>query len=122
MRLIELCPDCQRKARGETGPTIAGIITAVSRATLVSARDIKSARTNRSMVRARYIAMAIAYRITGHTSATIGDAFGGRDHTVVLTGARQFKAKLDACQAQLGDNATAVQWARAMVDEGVLAA
>ena len=44
--------------------------------------DLLSAKRNLTLP--RHIAMSIAKQLTSHSLPTIGDAFGGRDHTTVL--------------------------------------
>jgi chromosomal replication initiator protein len=51
--------------------------------------DLNSKRRNRSIVRPRQIAMALAKELTDHSLPEIGDAFGGRDHTTVLHACRK---------------------------------
>ncbi len=51
--------------------------------------DLHSQRRNRSIVRPRQLAMALAKELTGHSLPEIGDAFGGRDHTTVLHACRK---------------------------------
>ncbi len=51
--------------------------------------DLNSKRRNRSIVRPRQIAMALAKILTNHSLPEIGDAFGGRDHTTVLHACRK---------------------------------
>jgi len=51
--------------------------------------DLHSKRRNRSIVRPRQLAMALAKELTGHSLPEIGDAFGGRDHTTVLHACRK---------------------------------
>lgn len=46
--------------------------------------DILSKKRNRSVVRPRQIAMALAKELTNHSLPEIGDAFGGKDHTTVM--------------------------------------
>ncbi len=46
--------------------------------------DLLSKRRSRSITRPRQIAMALARELTDHSLPTIGDAFGGRDHTTVI--------------------------------------
>ena len=51
--------------------------------------DLHSKRRNRSIVRPRQLAMALAKELTSHSLPEIGDAFGGRDHTTVLHACRK---------------------------------
>ena len=51
--------------------------------------DLTSHRRNRSVVRPRQIAMALARELTSHSLPEIGDRFGGRDHTTVLHACRR---------------------------------
>lgn len=53
------------------------------------ASDLTSTRRQRSIVRPRQIAMALARELTKHSLPEIGDAFGGRDHTTVLHACRK---------------------------------
>lgn len=45
--------------------------------------DLDSKSRKRSVTRPRQLAMALAHKLTGHSLAEIGDAFGGRDHSTV---------------------------------------
>ena len=53
--------------------------------------DLLSKRRNRSLARARQMAMALAKELTNHSLPEIGDAFGGRDHTTVLHAFRKIQ-------------------------------
>ena len=46
--------------------------------------DILSSKRDRKITQPRHMAMAIAKDLTSHSLPSIGDAFGGRDHTTVL--------------------------------------
>lgn len=59
--------------------------------------DLHSKRRNRSIVRPRQIAMALAKELTGHSLPEIGEAFGGRDHTTVLHACRKV---LELCKEE----------------------
>jgi len=54
-------------------------------------QEINSKKRNRSLVRPRQMAMALAKEITTHSLPEIGDAFGGRDHTTVIHACRTIK-------------------------------
>lgn len=59
--------------------------------------DLHSKRRNRSVVRPRQMAMALAKELTSHSLPEIGDAFGGRDHTTVLHACRKIA---DLCREE----------------------
>ena len=46
--------------------------------------DILSSKRDRRVALPRHIAMCLAKELTSHSLPSIGDAFGGRDHTTVL--------------------------------------
>jgi len=46
--------------------------------------DLLSAKRDRKITLPRHVAMMIAKELTNHSLPSIGDAFGGRDHTTVL--------------------------------------
>ncbi len=54
--------------------------------------DILSTKRDRKITMPRHIAMAIAKDLTSHSLPSIGDAFGGRDHTTVLHACKKIKA------------------------------
>lgn len=51
--------------------------------------DLLSKRRTRDIARARQMAMALAKELTDHSLPSIGQAFGGRDHTTVLHACRK---------------------------------
>ena len=53
--------------------------------------DILSAKRDRKIAFPRHMAMAISKDITSHSLPSIGDAFGGRDHTTVLHACNKIK-------------------------------
>jgi chromosomal replication initiator protein len=58
----------------------------------VRVSDLLSAKRDRKITLPRHIAMSIAKQLTSHSLPTIGDAFGGRDHTTVLHACKKIKA------------------------------
>ena len=46
--------------------------------------DLLSAKRDRKITLPRHVAMMVAKELTNHSLPSIGDAFGGRDHTTVL--------------------------------------
>jgi len=57
--------------------------------------DLVSQRRQRSIVRPRQMAMALAKELTEHSLPEIGDGFGGRDHTTVLHACRVVRKLVD---------------------------
>ena len=57
----------------------------------VRVSDLLSAKRDRKITLPRHVAMAIAKQLTNHSLPTIGDAFGGRDHTTVLHACKKIK-------------------------------
>ncbi len=53
--------------------------------------DVLSAKRDRKITLPRHMAMAISKDITSHSLPSIGDAFGGRDHTTVLHACNKIK-------------------------------
>ena len=66
----------------------------------VRVSDLLSAKRDRKITMPRHVAMSIAKELTSHSLPTIGDAFGGRDHTTVLHACKKIKA-LKASSASL---------------------
>lgn len=64
--------------------TIGKIITEVARTFNVSEQDIKSNKRAANISRARQVAMYVIKDITQMSMASIGDEFGGRDHSTVV--------------------------------------
>ena len=58
----------------------------------VRVSDLLSAKRDRKVTLPRHIAMSISKQLTSHSLPTIGDAFGGRDHTTVLHACKKVKA------------------------------
>lgn len=58
----------------------------------VRVSDLLSVKRDRKITLPRHIAMSIAKQLTSHSLPTIGDAFGGRDHTTVLHACKKVKA------------------------------
>jgi chromosomal replication initiator protein len=54
----------------------------------IRVQELNSKKRNRSLVRPRQMAMALAKELTSHSLPEIGDAFGGRDHTTVIHACR----------------------------------
>ncbi|MEM9825888.1 MAG: helix-turn-helix domain-containing protein [Planctomycetota bacterium] len=57
--------------------------------------ELKSPSRQKSIVRARSLAMWIARRLTGKSTHRIGDYFGGRDHTTVMHAIRKISREVE---------------------------
>ena len=58
--------------------------------------DLVRARTRkREVVQARQIAMFFAKQLTKHSLKTIGQGFGGRDHSTVIHAVRSVEDQID---------------------------
>lgn len=73
--------------------TIAQVAAAVSLFYGESIADLCGPDRHRPLVRRRQTAMAIAYRLTGHSLPTVGRKFGGRDHTTVMYACRKVASR-----------------------------
>ncbi len=80
---------------------VAAIIAAVAENFGVDVADLRSARREARIVRARHVAMYLARHMTGRSLPYIAQAIGGRDHTSVLYGVRRIAMDL-AEDAALG--------------------
>ena len=54
--------------------------------------DILSSKRDRKITLPRHVAMAMAKELTSHSLPSIGDAFGGRDHTTVIHACKKIAA------------------------------
>src|SRR5690625_7240124 len=70
---------------------IDNIQRAVSEYYKIKMNDMLSKRRSRSVARPRQVATALAKELPNHSCPEIGEAFGGRDTTTVLTARRQIK-------------------------------
>lgn len=58
--------------------------------------DLLSSKRDRKIAFPRHMAMSIAKELTSHSLPSIGDAFGGRDHTTVLHACKKIKGLLSS--------------------------
>lgn len=58
----------------------------------VRVSDILSSKRDKKITTPRHVAMALAKEMTSHSLPSIGDAFGGRDHTTVLHACKKINA------------------------------
>jgi len=74
--------------------TVEKIITEVARTFGVNPEDIRSSKRLASVSNARQISMYIVREITQLPLATIGDEFGGRDHSTIVYALQQVEKNL----------------------------
>ena len=77
-------------------PTIAAIQRHVATHYRVTVGDLLSRRIPRKVTHARHVAMWLCYRHTRHAASTIGQHFGNRDHTTVLSACKRLDARIEA--------------------------
>ena len=58
----------------------------------VRVSDILSAKRDKKITLPRHVAMSLCKELTSHSLPSIGDAFGGRDHTTVLHACKKIAA------------------------------
>lgn len=71
--------------------TIENIQKSVASYYKIRVADILSTKRDKCITLPRHIAMAISKDITSHSLPSIGDAFGGRDHTTVLHACKKIR-------------------------------
>ena len=78
--------------------TVRRVINATARHYGLTAADLVGSSRCRQVSQARGLAMYLARRLTSRSLQSIGDAFGGRDHTTVMHGIRgtESRRSLDA--------------------------
>jgi len=68
--------------------------------------DLLSKRRSRNITRPRQVAMALSKELTNDSLPSIGDAFGGRDHTTVLHACRKIESLRAESEQMNADYAT----------------
>lgn len=79
---------------GRQSVSIRDITTAVARQLGVKSTEMRSGSRRQNIVRARSLAMLLARQMTDESLTSIGDAFGGRDHSTVLHAIRKTEAAI----------------------------
>lgn len=74
--------------------TIEKIINEVSRTYSVSPSDIKSNKRNSNISKARQVAIYVVREITQMSMASIGEEFGGRDHSTIVYALNQVEKEM----------------------------
>ena len=75
--------------------TVEDIISHVSKAFNVKPLDIKSKKKHKMYSRPRQVGMYLARELTELSYPEIGAAFGGKDHSTVIYGARKIEKRLE---------------------------
>jgi len=75
--------------------TIEQIISQVAKAFNVKPSDIKSKKKHKLYSLPRQVAMYLAREVTEQSYPEIGEAFGGKDHSTVIYGARKIEKALE---------------------------
>jgi len=70
------------------------ILRAVCNYYSVKIEDVKSAKRTQELVIPRHVAMYLIYSLTKTPYTSIGNFFGGRDHTSILHGIRKVEDEL----------------------------
>ena len=65
--------------------------------------DILSTKRDKKIAHARHMAMALAKDLTSHSLPSIGDSFGGRDHTTVIHACKKIQSLKSASSSVMQD-------------------
>lgn len=91
---IAVAQNAIRDIRNDDQPepvTVSRIISEVSRTYAVDAEDIRSKKRDAPISKARQVAIYIVREITGMPVSSIGEEFGGRDHSTIVYAIEQVK-------------------------------
>jgi chromosomal replication initiator protein len=81
--------------RNSKAITIEDIITHVSKAFNIKASDLKSKKKHKMYSLPRQVGMYLARNLTDLSYPEIGTAFGGKDHSTVIYGAKKIEKSLE---------------------------
>jgi chromosomal replication initiator protein len=76
---------------GDSVPTADDIIEETAKYFSLTSEDIKSQNRSRNMALARQTSMYLIRKLTDHSLSEIGDIFGGRDHTTVISSLKKIE-------------------------------
>ena len=79
-----------------SGPTISVIQEHVAAHFGVTAEDLRSRRSGRSVSDPRHIAMLLCRKLTPQSATAIGKAFGDRDHSTVIHAWRRAEERMES--------------------------
>jgi chromosomal replication initiator protein len=108
---IELARETLRvqAPRPESHTTVEDIQRAVCEFFNIRMSDLRSPRRHRSIAHPRMIAMYLC-RQRLHTSYTeLGERFGGKDHTTVISAVRKIESRLESEDRELQDSVAAIE-------------
>jgi chromosomal replication initiator protein len=88
--LADLERDCVRVIR------VADVEQAVCRFFAVEPAELRSPRRNRSVSQPRMLAMYLARKLTQAAYSEIGEYFGGRNHSTVMSAEKRVRTMLDS--------------------------
>ncbi|GHU40149.1 chromosomal replication initiator protein DnaA [Spirochaetia bacterium] len=74
--------------------SIESIISIVADYFSLSMNDLRGKKKTQNIVRPRHLAMYLARDLTEHSTTEIGQAFGGRDHTTVISAIEKIEKKI----------------------------
>lgn len=82
------------RAKNHTSINVSLIIKIVAEYFNLSQDDIKSKKKSKTIVLPRHIAMYLAREMTEHSSTELGFAFGGKDHTAILSACKKVEERM----------------------------
>ncbi len=91
--LLNLERDCMRIVR------LVDVEQAICQTFGLTADDLRSDKRTRSATQPRMLAMFLARRLTGTAYAEIGQFFGGRNHSTVVSAERRIEALVSKCSS-----------------------
>ena len=86
---VSLVDELLEENSANKSPSLSVIATAVAKCFALPTADLRSASRRQLAVRARGVAMLLARKFTDASLDSIGQHFGGRDHTTVLHACRK---------------------------------
>ena len=91
---VQLVDQLVRQYQPETKATLKQVCSAVAKHFQLAMTDLKGQSRQKTVVRARSLAMYLCRELTGASYAEVGQFFGGRDHTTVLHACRKISGQI----------------------------
>jgi len=82
------------RAKNQTNINVSLIIKTVAEYFNLSQDDIKSKKKSKTIVLPRHIAMYLAREMTEHSTTELGFAFGGKDHTAIISACKKIEERM----------------------------